>query len=136
MSVTTPDAEVVFFLHTSGDLVREKWLPPLLRASAKLLQERYAPDLLHDALLIRLPLLRVELRFAVEMPLAKAKALVQREPKSCGALKCFFAEHRTHFVAKQPGSVKMSIRLLKWWRDQQERPISAGSALDFSRFLS
>jgi len=28
-------------------------------------------------------------------------------------------KERTQFVAKQPGHVKVTIRLLKWWRDQQ-----------------
>merc|ERR1719174_837511 len=27
---------------------------------------------------------------------------------------------RTQFVARQPSSVKVTIRLVKWWRDQQE----------------
>jgi len=28
-------------------------------------------------------------------------------------------KERTQFIAKQPGHVKVTIRLLKWWRDQQ-----------------
>jgi len=30
-----------------------------------------------------------------------------------------FVRERTQFVARQPSSVKMTIRLIKWWRDQQ-----------------
>jgi len=30
-----------------------------------------------------------------------------------------FAKEMTHFVGKQPGSVKVTIRLLKWWRGEQ-----------------
>merc|ERR1719327_764317 len=30
-----------------------------------------------------------------------------------------FVKERTQFVAKQPGHVKVTMRLLKWWRDQQ-----------------
>lgn len=29
-------------------------------------------------------------------------------------------KERTHFIAKQPGQVKVTMRLLKWWRDQQQ----------------
>merc|ERR1740138_392599 len=31
-----------------------------------------------------------------------------------------FVKERTQFVSKQPGNVKVTIRLLKWWRDQQQ----------------
>ncbi|CAK0886628.1 unnamed protein product, partial [Prorocentrum cordatum] len=31
-----------------------------------------------------------------------------------------FVEERVQFVARQPDAVKVTIRLLKWWRDQQE----------------
>ena len=30
-----------------------------------------------------------------------------------------FVKERTQFVAKQPGHVKVTMRLMKWWRDQQ-----------------
>ena len=30
-----------------------------------------------------------------------------------------FVKERTQFVSKQPGHVKVTMRLLKWWRDQQ-----------------
>jgi len=31
-----------------------------------------------------------------------------------------FAKERTQFISRQPSSVKQCIRLLKWWRDQQQ----------------
>lgn len=31
-----------------------------------------------------------------------------------------FAKERTQFVSRQPSSVKITIRLMKWWRNQQE----------------
>jgi len=30
-----------------------------------------------------------------------------------------FVKERTQFVSKQPGHVKVTMRLMKWWRDQQ-----------------
>eukprot|EP00913_Durusdinium_trenchii_P027674 g25954.t1 len=49
-STKTPDAEVVFFLHASDEsLVREKWLPPLLRASANFLCPKgYKPQICEE----------------------------------------------------------------------------------------
>lgn len=31
-----------------------------------------------------------------------------------------FAKERTQFISRQPSSVKQCIRLMKWWRDQQQ----------------
>eukprot|EP00435_Cladocopium_sp_Y103_P013133 s1714_g3.t1 len=118
-----PDAEVVFFLHASNPetLVREKWLPPLLKASADILKTKYQVELMEDSLRLHsLPTLRVTLRFAPAMSLIQTKALAKQNPSSWRLFQCSFVEQRVHFVAKQPGSVKMTIRLLKWWRDQQD----------------
>mmetsp|Transcript_35293 Transcript_35293/g.76284 ORF Transcript_35293/g.76284 Transcript_35293/m.76284 type:complete len:448 (+) Transcript_35293:67-1410(+) len=117
-----PDAEVVFFLHAANPetLLREKWLPPLLKASADILKSKYQVELMEDSLRLHsLPTLRVTLRFAPAMSLIQTKALA-KSPSSWRLFQCSFVEQRVHFVAKQPGSVKMTIRLLKWWRDQQE----------------
>ena len=40
-------------------------------------------------------------------------------PRSRKPYEPSFVKERTQFVAKQPGHVKVTIRLLKWWRDQQ-----------------
>ncbi|CAK8990974.1 2'-5'-oligoadenylate synthase 1A ((2-5')oligo(A) synthase 1A) (2-5A synthase 1A) (p42 OAS) [Durusdinium trenchii] len=120
-STKTPDAEVVFFLHASDEsLVREKWLPPLLRASANFLCPKgYKPQICEDSIHLSLPMLRVGLHFAPALSLAQAKALAKQQPQSWRSFQCSFVEQRVHFVAKQPGTTKMTIRLLKWWRDQQ-----------------
>lgn len=57
-----PDAEVVFFLHAANPetLLREKWLPPLLKASADILKSKYQVELMEDSLRLHsLPTLRV-----------------------------------------------------------------------------
>merc|ERR1719488_170109 len=63
----------------------------------------------------------VDLRFspAFESYQAKVQALGQLGPNSRKPFEASFCPERTQFVAKQPGNVKVTIRLLKWWRDQQ-----------------
>ena len=115
-----PDAEVVFFLHAPDTLNREKWLPPLLKASADILRRKYEVQVKEDSLQLLLPILRVTLHFSPAMTLGQTKALAKQQPTSWRFFQCSFVEQRVHFVSKQPGSVKMTIRLLKWWRDRQE----------------
>merc|ERR1719152_352761 len=64
----------------------------------------------------------VDLRFspAFESYQAKVQALGQLGPNSRKPFEASFCPERTQFVAKQPGNVKVTIRLLKWWRDQQQ----------------
>merc|ERR1711881_304942 len=48
------------------------------------------------------------------------QALKQNEADARRRLGCALLKERTHFIAKQPGQVKVTMRLLKWWRDQQQ----------------
>merc|ERR1719301_316894 len=43
-----------------------------------------------------------------------------------------FVKERTQFVAKQPGHVKVTMRLLKWWRDQQAWSCALTRPSDFA----
>ena len=47
-------------------------------------------------------------------------ALGNRTPSARKWFAPVFAKELTHFVGKQPGNIKVTIRLLKWWRVQQE----------------
>merc|ERR1719487_526010 len=42
------------------------------------------------------------------------------EPATRRLLRASLAKERVQFIAKQPGQVKVTMRLLKWWRDQQQ----------------
>lgn len=87
-----PDAEVVFFLHAANPetLLREKWLPPLLKASADILKSKYQVELMEDSLRLHsLPTLRVTLRFAPAMSLIQTKALA-KSPSSWRLFQCSF----------------------------------------------
>merc|ERR1711881_166667 len=48
------------------------------------------------------------------------KALKQNETDARRRLGCALLKERTHFISKQPGQVKVTMRLLTWWRDQQQ----------------
>lgn len=47
------------------------------------------------------------------------KALVTATPEARQRLGAALTKERTHFISKQSGQVKVTMRLLKWWRDQQ-----------------
>ena len=46
-------------------------------------------------------------------------ALGNHSPSARQWFQPVFAKELTHFVGKQPGSVKVTMRLLKWWREEQ-----------------
>jgi len=46
--------------------------------------------------------------------------LAKEEPESRRRLSAALVRERTHFISKQPGQVKVTMRLMKWWRDQQK----------------
>merc|ERR1719188_2905059 len=64
----------------------------------------------------------VDLRFSpVFQSYAKAvQALGEQGPDARRFYAPTLVEERVQFISRQPGHVKVTIRLLKWWRDQQE----------------
>lgn len=48
------------------------------------------------------------------------QALGEHGPEARRFYASSLVEQRVQFIARQPGHVKVTIRLLKWWRDQQE----------------
>ncbi|CAJ1365454.1 unnamed protein product [Effrenium voratum] len=118
--VCPADAEVVFFINTFAP--EAQWLHQLLPAVAALLSQRLkGVTLAQDAVLLSSspPVPRLELRFAAERSYRQAKAMAKHDPQAW-RWQTSFVEQRVRFVARQPGSVKATIRLLKWWRNQQE----------------
>lgn len=47
------------------------------------------------------------------------KAMATATPEARERLSAALTKERTHFISKQSGQVKVTMRLMKWWRDQQ-----------------
>jgi hypothetical protein len=123
------DAEIVFFLNGLPTTGHDKWLPPLLRATAGVLTEQLTSEqgvdgvtVTDDSLSMKVKgIITVDIRFS---PVFESFAKVIQSIGSQGPeVRRFYSpslvQERTQFIAKQPGHVKVTIRLLKWWRDQQ-----------------
>lgn len=123
------DAEIVFFLNGLPTTCHDKWLPPLLRATAGVLSEHLTSDqgvdgvtITDDSVNMKVKgIITVDVRFS---PVFDSFAKVIQSIGSQGPeVRRFYlpslVQERTQFIAKQPGHVKVTIRLLKWWRDQQ-----------------
>lgn len=123
------DAEIVFFLNGLPTTGHDRWLPPLLRATAGVLAEQLTPDqgvdglnVTDDSVNMKVKgIITVDVRFS---PVFDSFARVIQSIGSQGPeVRRFYmpslVQERTQFIAKQPGHVKVTIRLLKWWRDQQ-----------------
>lgn len=124
------DAAAVFFLPGLHTASQERWLPPLLKSVAGALQESLTQDSCIKSIAVCEDSLRfqtkgldvaVDVRFAPvfgsysEAVKAMAAQGAQARLYSAAAL----VEERVQFIARQPSAVKITARLLKWWRDQQ-----------------
>mmetsp|Transcript_8520 Transcript_8520/g.21398 ORF Transcript_8520/g.21398 Transcript_8520/m.21398 type:complete len:581 (+) Transcript_8520:147-1889(+) len=123
------EAEVVFFLAGLPGTKQDRWLPPLLRAVAGVLNERLNEEEGVDSivatqdsvqLLVKGPL-TVDLRFSPVFGSYEKtlEALAAQGPEARHFFAASLAEERVQFICRQPSAVKVTIRLLKWWRDQQ-----------------
>jgi len=133
------DAEIVFFLKDLPVTGQLRWLPALHRAVVGVLSENVGAahgieDVQPMADCVRLSIrgvVSVDLKFVpcFDCITDVYQTLAQQEPDSRRRLATALVKERTHFIAKQPGQVKVTIRLLKWWRDQQEwvNPVSKPS---------
>lgn len=126
------DADVVLFLRGLPPNKHESWLPPLLKAVAAVLTDGFqaahalesihaAEDRIHMSIRGLFPM-KIDLYISPTFEnYAKALGtLLGQGPDSRRFHHPSFAKERTQFVARQPSSVKVTIRLVKWWRDQQE----------------
>jgi len=120
------DAEVVFFLKGLPTSSHGKWLPPLLKmvhSDLEKLPGKQISDLSvsKDTLSMTVNnLVNLKVRFSpyFESYADVISALGAQGPGARKAFEPAFVKESSNFVSKQPGQVKISIRLLKWWRDQ------------------
>jgi hypothetical protein len=124
------DAQIVFFLKDLPVAGQLKWLPALHKAVVGVLKEFLSAshgveDVVAEADSVKFNVrgvVSVDMKFVpVFDSLAEVyQALKQNEADARRRLGCALLKERTHFIAKQPGQVKVTMRLLKWWRDQQQ----------------
>jgi hypothetical protein len=122
------DAEAAFFLKGLPCVGKDSWLPPLLKAVVGMLTEQLESrkdvesiGIRGDSVQLCLKDMVVELRFT---PAFDAYSEVLQVMKVCDtearkAYAASLAKERVQFISRQPGHVKVTMRLLKWWRDQQ-----------------
>jgi len=67
-------------------------------------------------------LVEVDLRFSPEFESypETIQAMGEQGPETRRHFTASLSKEKVQFVAKQPGQVKVTMRLLKWWRDQQD----------------
>jgi len=124
------DAEVVFFLHGLPQVGHDRWLPPLLRAAAGVLAEQLGGDRSIEGIhatedsvqLFAKGLVTVDIKFSPTFAsyAQTVQVLGEQGPEARRLYGVSLVEQRTQFISRQPSAVKVTIRLLKWWRDQQE----------------
>jgi hypothetical protein len=122
------DAEVVFFLKGVPPTRQDTWLPPLLKSVAGTLSEHLSSkphveriDMAEDLVKLTLKELVVDLRFSPSFD-SYANILQNLSEQSPDVRKFYaasLAKERVQFITRQPSQVKVTMRLLKWWRDQQ-----------------
>lgn len=124
------DAEAVFFLKGLPLTGHGRWLPSLLKAVAGVLavnqgEEQVVGDIHigEDVLELNvgLPVVKVKVKFT---PVFQSFAhtiqiLKESELNARRHYISSLAKERIQFIAKQPSTVKVTMRLMKWWRDQQ-----------------
>jgi len=123
------DAEVTVFLQGLPFSGHERWLPPLLKAMAGTLKERLDAEdgvtelrATDDSVQMRvMDLITLDLRFSpvFESYSQTIQVLAEQGPDARKYYTASLLRERSQFVSRQPGQVKVTMRLLKWWRDQQ-----------------
>jgi hypothetical protein len=125
-------ADIVLFLGGVTATKQETWLPSLLKAVAASLSEEFQAAHNLEAVHISEESIQMKIRgptpCAVGLYLSPTfesyaktiEAINDKDPDSRKICAPSFAKERTQFVSRQPSSVKVTMRLVKWWRDQQE----------------
>jgi len=124
------DAELVFFLKDLPVAGQLRWLPALHKAVVGVLNEHlgasHGVENVHatpDSVKLSVRgVVAVDLKFVpvFESYANTLKFLAQEGPETRKRLSAALLKERTNFISKQPGQVKVTMRLLKWWRDQQQ----------------
>lgn len=123
------DAEVVFFLNGLPTTGHDVWLPPILRATAGALSEKLPADFKIEGLQVVEDSIQLKVRGFLTLQVRISpmfngfaelmQVMRSRHPEERKYYSASLAEQRVQFVTRQPASVKATIRLLKWWREQQ-----------------
>jgi len=136
--VDCEDAELVFFVKGLPTEGHQKWMSPLLRSVQSTLVENLPADTkvecTEDAVRVNMKgSIDVNLRFSPSFDsyVKTVQALGALGPYARKPFEASFVKERTQFVAKQPGHVKVTMRLMKWWRDQQQWSCSLTRPSDF-----
>ena len=124
-------APLVRFLAAAPAAAFTKFLPPILKAAAAVLAEHLASDKETDGIrvtgdsvqLTAKGFVTVYLRFSQTFSshTEAISALRSQSPEARRLLASSLAKERSEFISKQPRQVKVTMRLLKWWREQQLR---------------
>jgi len=125
------DAEIVFFVKGMPAHKQNKWLPPMLNAMAGVLSQHLETSLqivdklsiTPDSICMKVRgLVEVHLRFSATFDDYKetVKELGALGPDGWKHLNTALTKEKVMFMSKQPGQVKVTMRLLKWWRQQQQ----------------
>jgi len=129
------DAELVFFVKGLPFQKQNKWLPSMLTAVAGVLNQHLETNasfqmveslsITEDSICMKVKpsfMNEVHLRFSsafgdYKETLGEMGAL---GPDGWKHLNTSLSKDKVAFVSKQPGQIKVTMRLLKWWRDQQQ----------------
>lgn len=117
------DAELVFLVSGLPAAQHEAWLPRLYKAVAAALDGGsgdYPRPVVAEETRVQLGA-NLSLRIAPSFGSysGAVQALGTEPPEARPFFDASFTKERTTFIAKQPGSVKAVMRMLKWWREQQ-----------------
>jgi hypothetical protein len=128
------DAELVCFLVGLPITGHEKWLQPLLRSIAGVLTENVLTDsdcvesgfesveVVDDCVRLSARGVITNVRFAsvFESYDATIQELREQIPEARRFQAAALAMEKVQFISRQPSQVKVTIRLLKWWRNQHQ----------------
>jgi hypothetical protein len=102
---------------------------PLLKSVAGVLTEHFSEDhtiegieTTEDSVHMKVKsCVELDLRFSPELGDYKEviQAMSQQRPDLRKHFNNALVKEKVQFISKQPGQVKVTMRLLKWWRDQQ-----------------
>merc|ERR1719333_1207085 len=115
-------------------------MPSLLRSVSAVLSANLSADEVSDIEVTEASVrLNVKNQVSVDLKFSPAFDSYVKTVQALGALGPYarkpfepsFVKERTQFVAKQPGNVKVTMRLLKWWRDQQAWSCALTKPSDF-----
>jgi len=125
-------ADVVLFLQGLPTSGHATWHAPLLNSVAGVFDEDFQKDHGIERMIVADNCIKIYVQgpspIEVDLYLSPAfesykKAVEVLGEQAADARKFYtpvFAKEQTQFVGRQPSAVKQTIRLMKWWRAQQE----------------